>query len=224
MKRLPVIVTFVLVISSGLVHALWKESGGTSAVLEEAVGRVKLVPRTIGAWRGEDIALEAEEEFVKAGAEAYWMRKYVRRGKSITVLLMCGRAGRMSVHTPEFCYQGLGYQVVDAAANVEVATEAGKLKGEFWTARFTKQLGGAGDLRLFWGWNAGAGWRAPASPRWEFRGKPFLYKLYVVHETSPGQRLENEPALDFLKLALPELEKILFQNPTVVTTRNEVQK
>jgi hypothetical protein len=245
MSRVPVIVAFAMVIFSGLVHALWKERGQSAAALEEAAARVQLVPLQIGNWKGKELKVEPED-FARAGALAYWMRHYAHRGRSITVLLMCGRAGKMSVHTPEFCYQGLGYQMVDAAANVTVAhepaltptplprrgekdemhsDERGRGVGvnEFWTARFTKQLGGAVDLRLFWGWNAGHGWRAPSSPRWDFRGQPFLFKLYVVHETSPGQRLENEPAFEFLKQALREMDKALFPDPSV-TERNEVPR
>jgi Protein of unknown function (DUF3485) len=203
LRPLPVIVAFVLVASSGLVHGLWTERWQKSDALTAACARVDQMPLDFGAWKGKALEVDAEE-FAQAGAEAYWMRQYTRKDRSLTVLLMCGRAGRMSVHTPEFCYQGLGYQMTDAAVKKDVVWGTAA-KAEFWTARFSKQRGLANDLRLVWGWNGGDRWQAPASPRWEFRGRPWLYKLYIVHETSGPERLEDDAAFEFLKDFLPEL-------------------
>ncbi len=221
MKRLPVILAFVMVLSSGLVQAWWKDNARKSRNLAEAVARVQLVPWEIGPWKGKPLEMDAKE-FTQAGAEGFWMRQYVHRSKSVTVLLMCGRAGRMAVHTPEFCYQGLGYQTVAAPVRQDIPSRPGREGDQFWTARFTKQFGMAGDLRLFWGWNAGAGWQAPSSPRWEYRGVSFLYKLYLVNDTNAGQRVENEAGFAFLKQLLPELEKTLFPGPRLETRQSEV--
>jgi hypothetical protein len=135
------------------------------------------------------------------------MRRYTHKNQAATVLLMCGRAGRMSVHTPEICYQGLGYQVVETPVRQRVDF-GGSRKGEFWTARFTKDMGPTGDLRLFWAWSPDGAWHAPSSPRWQFRGRPFLYKLYVVQDV--GQDQPSEPGIEFLQQLLPELDKVLF--------------
>jgi Protein of unknown function (DUF3485) len=210
MKRLPFLVALTLVAGSGLVHAVWKGGWRQAEALQAAVAQVGLVPLDIGGWQGKELAVDPAE-FKQAGAEGYWMRNYIRDDRSVTVLLMCGRPGRMSVHTPEFCYQGLGYEMAEAARTVDV------IPGErFWTARFVKQLGAARDLRLWWAWNAAEGWKAPTSPRWDFRGVPFLYKLYVVHDTTRQQAVESEPALELLKQLLPELDRTLFhrQNET----------
>jgi Protein of unknown function (DUF3485) len=217
MKKLPIIVAFALVAGSGLVHAVWKGGWRQSEELHAAVARVELVPLEIGGWRGKDLPVDPVE-FAQAGAEAYWMRNYVNQDRSVTVLLMCGRPGRMSVHTPEFCYQGLGYQMVDAAKSIAVTPGA-----NFWTARFAKQLGATRDLHLWWAWNAGEGWKAPTSPRWDFRGVAYLYKLYLVHDTNRGPTGENEPALELLEQLLPELDRTLFRRQTEFGT-NEVDR
>ena len=207
-RPLAVIIAFAFLISSGLVHGIWTERWQKSEALESACARVEQVPLVIGAWQGTDLPLDPEE-LAQAGAESYWMRSYTNKKQTVTVVLMCGRAGRMSAHTPEICYQGLGYQIVDSAMRQEIQL-FGSGKGEFWTARFIKETGSGSDLRLFWGWSADGVWKAPSSPRWDFRGQPFLYKLYVVHNTTRHQRPEEEPGVEFLRQCLPEFDKVLF--------------
>lgn len=150
----------------------------------------------------------------RRGAIGYWARQYSRRQETVTVLLMCGRADRMAIHTPEFCYQGLGYEIVDSPRRADIPLESGASKAQFWTARFIKSIGVASDLRLFWGWNGGHGWAAPASPRWEFRRSPFLYKLYIVHDTNAQKQMKDEVGMDFLPQFLPELDRVLVSTGT----------
>ena len=171
MKPIPVLIAFVMVLSSGLVHGLWTDRWHKSEALELAVGRVESVPLQLGGWKGQPLKTDTEE-FEQAGALGYWMREYRNKHQSVTVLLMCGRAGRMSVHTPDICYQGLGYQMAGASQRVEVPSKGGR-SAELWMGRFTKRTGSS-SLRLYWSWNDGSGWLAPSSPRWQYRGKPFL--------------------------------------------------
>src|SRR3954467_767212 len=91
----------VVLLGSGLVHGLWSERWVKSVPLEEALARVPEVPLTLGAWQGEPIDVDAEA-YRRAGAQAYWARTYSRPDReSFLVILMCGRAGKMSIHTPE---------------------------------------------------------------------------------------------------------------------------
>ncbi len=211
LKSVSVLAAFAMVIASMLVPALWSGPRHNPALLEEAAGRVALVPFDFDGWEGKTMDVD-REEFEQAGAKTFWARQYTRRGQMLTVLLMCGKAGRMAVHTPEFCYQGLGYELVSAPQQfaLPLRTEAGSAKTEFWTARFNKPLGVSNDLRLFWAWNDGNGWQAPSSPRWQFRRAAFLYKLYIVHPTSAQQALNDELGAEFLPRFLPVADKILF--------------
>ena len=48
----------------------------------------------------------------------------------------------------------------------------------------------------------------PEWPRVELAKYPFVYKLYIVRETSGRSDGEGEdPAIEFLKLLLPKLDK-----------------
>jgi hypothetical protein len=147
--------------------------------------------------------------FALAGARSYWVRTYTHRtsGASVLTVLMCGRAGKMAVHTPEVCYRGAGYDLPDTPTAIVLRDESDALAGTFWTARFAKQTGTTRDLRLYWAWNAGDEWQAPANPRWEFRGRPYLYKLYASHElTGPS---DADATAEFLRELLPVLKETL---------------
>jgi hypothetical protein len=207
-RHLAVAVALALIAVCGVVHGLSAGRWHTSQALQDAVARVELVPMEIGEWKAEPVESDPRA-FEQAGALGYWTRQYTSGTKRQTVLaiLMCGRAGRMAVHTPEVCYGGAGYDLDGAPSASPMRTEAGQELGTFFSARFTKSGGLGADLRLYWAWNAGDGWQAPRSPRWELRGRPYVYKLYVSHDLAPGS--DRDPAADFLRQLLPELRKTL---------------
>src|SRR5439155_5725592 len=175
-----------------------------------ACARVREVPLALGDWQAEELPPD-REAFARAGARGYWMRLYRngQSGEALTVLLMSGRAGKMSGHTPDLCYTGAGYEMVGEPARARIATAGAA--AAFWSARFRKS-GPAGDsaLRIHWAWSTGASWEVPQRPRWHFAGAPVLYKLYVVREATADSS-EGDPSLRLLQVLLPELEKTLFR-------------
>lgn len=225
---------FLALLIGGLVHGFWSDRWRSPEELERARSRVNNVPLDIGAWRGQLLASDLEastpavaeaaaanraalnmkadpDSFVQAGAQSYWVRSYTHAHtrQSFLVILMCGRPGRMSVHTPEVCYRGAGYEVAADPTRLDVRAAGDKL-GELWTARFLKRQGVQTDLRLFWAWSLQPPWQAPDNPRWTFRGQPYLYKLYVSHEVpEPGASSLDQPALEFLQQFLPSLNGTL---------------
>lgn len=203
-----VTVALVVLLAGGIAHGLYAERWSESPALLAAAARVLDVPQVIGDWEARDLPEDAES-FEQTGAVSHWTRAYThRRSKAVvTVTLMCGRARRMAVHTPEVCYRGAGYEMADAATRHTVRNELGEALGELWTAEFTRP-GGSG-LRLYWAWNARGPWEAPDSPRWNFRGEPLLYKLYVASDhTTPGGA--GNPTGAFLRELLPALDHALF--------------
>jgi hypothetical protein len=214
-KALPILVAFALVGGAGVVHGLWTSRWHQSEDLQAALARVPKVPMTVGEWKARELEVSAEE-FARAGALAYWSRRYERKlpGKgvqAVNVILMCGPSGRMAVHTPEVCYAGTGYEMVGSADPLELRVPGGE-SAEFWTARFRKETPGqAGQLRLLWSWGADGAWQAPERPRFVFAGRPALYKLYVLREgtgkDAPGSL---DPSALFLTRFLPELNRTLF--------------
>jgi hypothetical protein len=206
-RFLPWLTTLTLLLAAGVVHGLWTERWTPSPALEQACGQVPLVPLVIGDWQGEDLETDAAT-YALAGARSYWARTYTNRvnGVSVFAILMCGRTGKMAVHTPEVCYRGAGYDLLETPVHTVLRDDLGTEAGVMWSARFAKQAGTGSDLRLYWGWNDGTGWQAPANPRWDFRGRPYLYKLYVSHELNGGA---DDPTTDFLQQLLPTLKELL---------------
>lgn len=200
-----------LLASGVLYHALAMDS----AQLDEAAARVALAPMAVGEWQGHAEATDAAT-FVQAGAKTYWARVYThqRTKASVLVILMCGRSGKMAVHTPEICYGGAGFELQNAPRSTDFKTERGDQTSQFWTAHFVKKVGGPKHLRLYWSWNARGDWQAAAAPRWQFRGEPFLYKLYVSHDIAhrPGAAAQSDPAAEFVRSFLPALDGTLFPN------------
>lgn len=199
----------VLLVSGLACHTL---SGDTEQI-EAAAARVPGVPREIGAWHAQDETVD-ESLFANAGAKGYWTRLYVnqRTHESVLVILMCGRAGRMAVHTPEVCYRGAGYDLPAEAKAYELKGLPQEESARFFTAQFTKKGVTPTSLRLYWAWNAQGPWEAAPSPRWQFRGAPFLYKLYVSHalDARAGGKSEADPAVEFLRQFVPVLNRTLF--------------
>ncbi len=201
------VVALLLLLAGGLLHGLCAERWTPSPLLEEAVARVAQVPLEIGDWQGKAESDDVES-FDMAGARGYWTRIYTHRrsGTRVLVILMCGRPGRMAVHTPEVCYRGAGYDMPDDATRQPLETG-----GAFWTAIFSKPADMNSGLRLFWAWSTDGTWEAPANPRWQFRGQPFLYKLYVAHDLAGADAgPAGDAGAEFLRPLLPALQQALF--------------
>jgi Protein of unknown function (DUF3485) len=202
-RVLACLLTLALLIGGGLVHGFYAERWRAADDLEHGVERLPTVPLDIDGWKAEERESDAAE-FAQAGARGYWTRTYRKDGHEILAILMVGRAGRMSVHTPEVCYRGAGFELTGPPKQHGI-TEDGDRSAAFWTATFAKPGSAGSDLQLYWGWNGGDGWKAPTSPRWEFAGRPALYKLYL-------SQIRNEPAVDerrmdeFLRKFLPAID------------------
>jgi hypothetical protein len=211
------ILAVVVLLVGGVVHGLSSERWRSSQVLEDAAAHIDRVPMRIGDWQGRNEP-DDDEEFDQAGARRHWTRIYThdRTQQALRVILMCGRAGRMSVHTPQMCYRGAGYEMPEDPMRFSIDD---KPSATFWTAMFTKPGVLGSDLRLFWAWNVSGAWESAQNPRWQYRGQPFLYKLYVAHDLQGAS--DAGPARDagaqFLHDFIPQVEQVLFPPPREVT-------
>src|SRR5947209_2410247 len=113
-RLLPVLTVVVIVTLSGVVHGVWTNRWGTAKAVQEAAEKLeKNVPMTIGEWDGQ--AKEMTEREIAIGEiDGYVSRSYVNRrtGSMVSLLIVCGRPGPISVHTPDVCYGGAGYEQV----------------------------------------------------------------------------------------------------------------
>lgn len=212
-RSLPLLSAAALVLGAGVLHGRWTNRWEPAPELETAAARLSGIPSSVGDWKGEDRELD-QEQVAGARLAGYCCRRYENRRthRAVTVLVVCGRPGPVSAHTPDVCYQGSGYSLV--AAPAAFSMDYGGTAGEagFKTVRVRKAADvGAEELRVFWSWSAGRGWSAPDNPRWRFARHSALYKLYALRE-KPAQedrRVEDDPCVSLLKLLLPELDRAL---------------
>ena len=206
--RVTVLSAAAVVLLAGFVHGTWTQRWLQSAELEAAVARLDNIPTRVGGWTASEVEAIPPEELKLAGAAGCWMRRFTAAdsGQKVQVVILVGHTGRMSVHRPENCYPGQGYDLAGAPLRYSLKTP----DAEFWTARFTKPdvTTGGSQLRIFWTWNAAGQWKAPENPRWTFAALPYLYKLYVIRSLPErSERAEDDPAAEFLRQFLPELSK-----------------
>ena len=141
------------------------------------------------------------------------MRRYTNRlnGSAASILLVCGRPGPVSVHTPDVCYEGDGFDLLGPPVRYAVQASSPSEPAEFWAATVNKQSPTAPlRLRILWSWNATGTWKAPDNPRPTFARFPVLYKLYVVREViGADERLEEERYDDLIRQLLLEIEEVI---------------
>jgi hypothetical protein len=203
-------IAIVAVLGTGVVHGLWTDRWKVGEAPAAAAARLTKVSFTLDDWEGEPLDAAPTLGDALAG---HLYRRYVNRqsGQSVVVAVFCGRPGPIAVHTPDVCYAGGGYDVGTPVRHT-VSPGAQTPPAELKTAQlFKTRSSDRSQLRIFWSWSADGNWTAPDNPRFTFARRPFLYKLYVIRETSSGgQSLDSEPCLELLQLLLPELQRCLF--------------
>jgi hypothetical protein len=200
-----------LLLITGYLHGRWTGRWHFAGDVQDAVARLDAVPHKIGDWEGEDAELDAQQREV-SGGDGFLVRRFTNSlGTKITVLIVCGRPGPVSVHSPEVCYQAVG-AIVNAPESRTIEFPEPHDDATFKVIRVQNAEDQVLPTRLevFWTWNAHGKWETPSSPRLTFARYPYLYKLYVIRTVERGEEDADNPTPDFLKLLLPELEKALF--------------
>ncbi len=211
MRNLTFAAGLTIVIASGFVYGAWTQRWQASTALETAVAALNALPEQVGPWKAAPAELD-KDALDMAGAKGWWVRRFTngRTGASVMVILLCGRAGPMSVHKPETCYTGAGFSLTASPVRTAIHVVGEDAPAEFWTGVFKKPEAGGQHLRIFWSWFDGRAWRAAENPRWSFAQLPALYKLYIIRETSGRpERFDKDPAAELLRGLLPDLTRTL---------------
>jgi hypothetical protein len=198
-----------LVLVAGLVHGLHTNRWHASDSLDEAVGRLEMIPTSMGDWVGERHDFD-EESLRRAGIRGFKGFRFTNRvtGDVVSMLLVCGRSGPISVHTPDVCYGGAGFEAMGGKQTKELSV--GDRSYVVSSLRFKPPASmGRTPIDVAWAWNAGDGWKSPDNPRLVLSGHPAVYKLYVVCNVRSGLEPASDPTVAFLKTCLPVLERLL---------------
>ena len=210
-RYLPFAVAVMLLAASGVIEARRVSSNAGSATLAACAGKLRRVPTAIRDWSGSDLAIDRRAEEM-GGITASLSRRYENsRGEVVSVMLVVGRPGPISVHTPEVCYAGAGFQQKSPATKIHLISENGAFSDELWSVDFRRPGNlPSRDIRIYYGWNFEGDWSAASNPRLEYAGSGALFKIYIVGPPPLGAPEGDSPGLRFARLFLPELRAALF--------------
>jgi hypothetical protein len=212
LRILSVILGSGVLIACGVVHGVWTERFQPSGEAQAAVERMQQLPMNFGAdsqgrpeWTGEEVPVKPGQ--AGEGVAGCVQRRYTnaRTGKIVTIALICGRPGPVSIHSPDACYAASGFSVEEPRAFEAPG-------GTFWRADAVRtHIADEVRLRIYWAWNNGGGWKANTDPRQQYVTSRVLYKLYVLRDLEEGgEAAKSDPCQELLKDLLPALDQALF--------------
>jgi hypothetical protein len=220
-QYIPLAIAMAIILMAGAGHGNWTNRWGLSRELEESRVLLPKLPMVIGDWVGEDTQLDEtkRKQLIEVGEiVGYVMRTYKNRrtGDVLSLMIVSGRPGPISTHTPAVCYGNAGYKPPESPTKVQI--ETAEPKPEFWKGDFRKEnaiLPSA--LRIYWSWSPKGTWKVvkDSDARLAFAPYRRLYKVYVVRDvpySSTGTNSDNatDPGAEFLKVLMPVLQKTLF--------------
>ena len=191
----------VLIAGATVVHGRWTHRWDEASGLGQATAAMKSLPESFGSWTLLEDLSKSEEELAVAEASGCLFRRYRNRNTKevVTVLMLCGRPGPISVHPPTACYRAHGYRMSRGPMLTSIDSDGFRL-AEFQNPASVAEDRGA----ILWGWSHDGDWSAPSNPRVEFAGQPFLNKLYVTWSRSHDERpLDESVPSGFLAEFLP---------------------
>jgi Protein of unknown function (DUF3485) len=214
MKRLLVLLAFAAIIGPAVAQGIWTSRWGWSDSLQDFVARLDKVPQQFEDWQATNLAPDPRQ-LSQSGLAGYFSRRYQQRGtkNTVFVLVAAGRPGPVAVHTPDSCYETIGYSMGKEGISTSYQGPSPRGGGDFQNATFMRSgTTGTDYLKIYWSWNASGRWQVPAQPRIAFAGRSALYKLYVLAPFSRDeqQKEAEEICEGFLRAFLPELNKALF--------------
>jgi hypothetical protein len=210
-RLLPGLTFATIILAAGMFHGLRTERWAAADDADEGVPRLDALPAHLGDWHGEPESLDAYD-VQQGGIKGYRSYRYRNAvtGDRVSLLLVCGRAGPISVHTPDVCYGGAGFEAVGGEFRKEVPCRDGRVLTVATMQFKSPPTLTPSQIEVNWAWNGGRGWVVPQNPRLELARYRTLYKLYVVRDlplkTAAPAR---DASIVFMQTFLPALEQLL---------------
>jgi hypothetical protein len=200
-----------LTIASGFVHGRVSGRWSSGQVEHELEKKLEVFPRDFGSWQLQESLLLTPYAQSVLECRSYLHRHYVHRdtGKAVTVAVLVGPAGPISVHTPEICYSTRDYELREE--RVQANIRLNEKPAHLWKTTLYPTGTAQHSVRVYYGWNDGRGWVAPEEPRFFFVGKRRLYKVQLAASLPSVSNDQDDPCTEFLEQFLPVLEKYLLK-------------
>jgi hypothetical protein len=208
----------VTMLAGGLVHGFLSDRWSHLAEddVREALSKLEEFPLHLGDWDGvprQWVAFDqstTEKDFI---TRAYTNR---RDGSTVGMLIAAGLSRNLRQwHTPLQCYPAKGYD--QACPVTKSVVDADGIEADFFHTDFTIPRASAPEhVRVFWSFSGDGRWLAPDEElsQLTFGRYRSLYKVYVLRQLQhPGETLDDDVCLKFLKAALPRLNSTFFPHP-----------
>lgn len=215
---------FAMLLAAAGAEAVLNRGLSDPVALSAAARMLERIPMSIGDWTSTAGVIDDREQ--RLAEIAGFIRREYRHsetGRVVTLTILCGAAGPMSVHPPTACFEGVGYSLISGPTVVGI-TDDSRQTISLNKASFRLQDSSLSEVvRVFWGWSIDGDWDAPDSPRVSYRGQPWLYKLYVVdrgYETADDLAQSEtflQEALPEIRTALKPIEHVRFSNPSAAS-------
>lgn len=208
----------LLIASGGIVQGLMTHRWIPNTAVIDAARQLEKIPQEFGDWSSVDLSL-TDTELTIGGIAGYIKREYTHRhtGAKVTLLLVTGAAGPISLHPPTVCFSGQGFDVHGHESGFAVSHSGIDTKQSHHAFRYADFSNSAVSdpslIRVYWAWSPDGCWQVPDRPRIAFAGCSALYKMYVSerwlpevngHDTGTGEL--------FLESALPEITRIISES------------
>ena len=190
MRTLPILSVALavgLTILSGMIHGAMSGRWGSADAMASVANRFDALPDHFGPWYlTDETELDDYAEKILQCA-GYVNHRYAHRdtGQTVSVAVLLGPTGPMSVHTPEICYSSRAYERIGSRRRVSMET-AGGIKDSFWVNDFQSTTLESYRLRVYYAWTDGERWSAANRPRFDFAGQPYLFKLQLAASLPPA--------------------------------------
>lgn len=194
-----------------------RQSGRWTPLVKPQSANLSVIPHDLEGWKSTDFEMDRTEAEI-GGIDASLGRHYehLETGEVVTVLILEGPGGPISVHPPEVCFASHGYEKESKIVQVSLPGSDAHQSQQFDMAVFRGPESTEGHrVQLFWSWSTDGNWSVPANPRLVFAREPRLYKIYVSRSLQPMQdRQEATLCLNLLSQLVPEISRCLSRSAT----------
>ncbi len=202
-----------LLLCSGAVR-FWEDRHFQSIQIQSSIPlfALKSFDETIGRWHAKENTESALDPQIAriAGSTDSLIRTYVDKqtGVSVVVLILYGRAGPVTAHTPEVCYTSQGYDQLETFDFDMPGQTPGSAR--FRSLLFTKKGGREGTQQeVFYAFRNEGRWAPVVQGTWKtLEANPPVFKIMVQRRLAEQERRNvNNPTVLFLSEMLPVLER-----------------
>lgn len=191
---------------AGIYHGQRTDRWGLQPEAIEAQKKCADLPEEIGRWRlVKNVELEKDVLQV-LNCHAYRNAVYrdAETGRQLTVCLLVGPPGEISVHTPEICYSQQDYEITRERVRQDLRIDGSD--HSFWVLDLKSRQATGVTLRSAYAWSEGTKWIADDNPRYKFGAYSHLYKIQIA---GPGNDADDfDYCKNFLEEIVPSINRM----------------